>query len=739
MTFGDFAARLTNRDRRRVSSFTLDVLERRLCMSGTTGWVAWLTAPLVAADTSSESSVPVQSTAAIPTSGVKFNFQPATAPTVTGYLPDAGNLYGARSGQTFGWSLDHTTLVFDRQINADQLKDTVVSVRAGARWELSVPNGQYTVIVGVGDAAASSRANLWVEGVQLFNYQSLAANTFATKSLTVTVQDGRLTMGIGSAATSTVKVNTIEVRSMAVSPPPVSPPPVSPPPVSPPPVSPPVSPPPPTSTLGLAAPAVTASAAGTSALSVGWSAPSAADVGKIAGYSVRYVVGAYVPGAAGQPQTIQVPAGQTSVSLSGLMPFEMYTVEVRALDSVGGASAAGRATAFTAAPANQQRYLYVFRLPKSKTGFPDLKPQIEVYDINNNHQWVRNIPLPTGIYNVRGVAANTLTNRMYLTYFLSPSGGVHAGGMLAMDLTTGAVLWKRNFTYDEAPAPDRFDLSPDGKTIYLPSTEEGNERYWSIVNASNGNVTGRIYHTSSPHNTIFSLDGTRAFLEGQEKGSQPADVKHTVGVVDTATNKVIQKVGPFMNVVRPFTINGKASLVYAVVNSFVGIQVGDVATGKILYTTPPANYTQPTPGTNNHTHGILLTPDEKEVWMVDTRLTGVHVFDVSNVPAGPPKYIRFIATRKYGRELNGTISANASQDTTSTPSWLNRSHDGKFVYAEGGEVISVASKQVVGQLRARRPDGTLAPYTHSRFMLEVDFVDGKPVRATDQFGVGLAR
>ena len=484
---------------------------------------------------------------------------------------------------------------------------------------------------------------------------------------------------------------------------------------------------------------VAASPTGTTSLAVHWAAPSAADADNIASYSVRYVVGAYVPGAAGEPQFVNVPAGQTSVSLSGLLPFEIYSVEVRAIDAAGGASNAGRATAFTEAPASQERYLYVFRLPKSKTGFANLKPQIEVFDINNNHQWVKNIPLPTGIYNVRGVAANTLTNRMYLTYFLSPGGGVHAGGMLAMDLNTGAVLWKRDFTAAEAPAPDRFDLSPDGKTIYLPSTEEGDERFWSIVDATNGNVTGRIYHTSSPHNTIFSLDGKLAFLEGQEKGTQPADVRHTVGVVDTATNTVIQKVGPFVNTVRPFTINGKASLVYGVVNNFVGIQVGDVKTGKILYTTPPANYAQPTASDINHTHGILLTPDEKEVWMVDTRLTGVHVFDVSNVPAGPPKYVKFIKTREQGKELNGTASAAASGDTTSTPSWLNRSHDGKYVYAEGGEIISVATKTVVGQLRAKNADGAWAPYTHSRFMLEVDFINGVAVRATDQFGVGLVR
>ena len=66
-------------------------------------------------------------------------------------------------------------------------------------------------------------------------------------------------------------------------------------------------------------------------------------------------------------------------------------------------------------------------------------------------------------------------------------------------------------------------------------------------------------------------------------------------MVDTATNKIIQRIGPFKDVVRPFTVNGKATLVFATVNNMVGFQVGDVKTGKILYTVTPPNYVQPNP------------------------------------------------------------------------------------------------------------------------------------------------
>ena len=109
--------------------------------------------------------------------------------------------------------------------------------------------------------------------------------------------------------------------------------------------------------------------------------------------------------------------------------------------------------------------------------------------------------------------------------------------------------------------------------------------------------------------------------------------------------------GPFSSVVRPFTVNGKASLVFATVHNLVGFEIGDVATGKVLYTVKPPGFSQPAADNVIHSHGIALTPDEKEVWVVDNDHRGLQVWDISNVPAGPPTYIGHIATRATGKNL----------------------------------------------------------------------------------------
>lgn len=166
---------------------------------------------------------------------MKFNFQPAAAPAVSGYLIDGGAVFGARNGKNYGWSVNHADVVVDRNKNTNQLLDTNVGVKAGGKWELAVPNGTYTVKIGVGDALAASKNNVYVEGVMLFNFQAQAANTFSNKTLSVKVSDGRLTVGVGSAASGTTRIDFIEVTPPAA--PPTSPPPTSPPPTSPPPTT----------------------------------------------------------------------------------------------------------------------------------------------------------------------------------------------------------------------------------------------------------------------------------------------------------------------------------------------------------------------------------------------------------------------------------------------------------------------------------------------------------------------
>jgi DNA-binding beta-propeller fold protein YncE len=338
-----------------------------------------------------------------------------------------------------------------------------------------------------------------------------------------------------------------------------------------------------------------------------------------------------------------------------------------------------------------------------------------------------------------------VTDRLYIAYHRGRFDTYQPGGLLCIDLKTDRVLWRRDYPQSVIPSPDRFDITPDGSKIYMPVGEHGTDNFWVVLDAASGEPLGRISHVTAPHNTIVSLDGRLAFFEGQEKGTnQPPEALHTVAVVDTAADRVIRRVGPFRNVVRPFTVNGKASLVFATMNNWCGFQVGDVQTGRILYTAGPPNYRQPDPNIRTvMSHGIAMTSDEREVWVVDTSKVGIHVWDVSRVPAEAPRYVTFIKTRRTGRNLAGALDPAASNDTNGVPAWVTASYDGRYMYPESGEIIDVATHRVVGQLRPRQRDasGNLvnAPYTHSRHMIEVQFDGGQVVRVTKQFAIGRVR
>jgi hypothetical protein len=137
---------------------------------------------------------------------VQVNFQPASAPTVSGYAVDAGAVFGARTGGlTYGWNASVADTVRDRQTIADQLRDTVVHLQKSkvpdARWEIAVPNGIYEVHAVSGDPDHyDSVFRIDAEGVRLVDGTPTSANRFIEGTAVVTVSDGRLTLTNGTGS-----------------------------------------------------------------------------------------------------------------------------------------------------------------------------------------------------------------------------------------------------------------------------------------------------------------------------------------------------------------------------------------------------------------------------------------------------------------------------------------------------------------------------------------------------------
>jgi DNA-binding beta-propeller fold protein YncE len=344
------------------------------------------------------------------------------------------------------------------------------------------------------------------------------------------------------------------------------------------------------------------------------------------------------------------------------------------------------------------RHLLYAAVPGVQNHYPDNNYNLRyggigilVFDMDHGYKFVKRIPtwkLDPGatVEIVKGIAADAAGGRLYLT---TPKL------LAAFDLATEKIIWQKS--YDGGF--DRLALSPDGKTLYVPTFEGA---YWDVINASNGEMITRLDPGTGSHNTIWSPDGSRVYLAGLHY--------NYLLVADPSSNKVVDKIGPFSDSIRPFTVNGSNSLCFVNVNKFLGFEIGDIKTGRKLYDVEVKGY--PSGKAIRHacpSHGIALTPDEKELWLADGVNDYIHVFDTTVMPPKQAVDIKL----------------------TDMPGWISFSIDAKYVFPSTGDVINRKTKKIVYTLRDET--GT---QVQSEKLLEIDFDNGKPIRNGNQFGVG---
>lgn len=316
-----------------------------------------------------------------------------------------------------------------------------------------------------------------------------------------------------------------------------------------------------------------------------------------------------------------------------------------------------------------------------------------VFDMDNNHQFVKRIET-RGFHsnknpsNVKGIAVSIPLNSIYISTIES---------LQRIDLSTGEIIWEK----DIEGGADRMSISPDGKIMYLPSFENS---IWNVVDCKTGTVIKKIPGFTRSHNTLYGLSGNHVYLDDL--------ASPWLKVADTKTHTVVSKIGPFGNFIRPFTVNGKETRAYVTIDSLLGFEVGDLNTGKKLARVVVEGWDKgPVRRHGNPSHGIGLTPDEKELWVCDGFNMRLHVFS---------------AAEPYQQ-----LTTIPLQDM---PGWVTFSLDGKYAYPSSGEVIDVKTRRVLSTLKDEFSNSV-----GSEKMIEVDFENGKAVKAGDQFGIGRVR
>ena len=331
-----------------------------------------------------------------------------------------------------------------------------------------------------------------------------------------------------------------------------------------------------------------------------------------------------------------------------------------------------------------------------------------VYDIDHHHALVKTIALPPSVRFIRGVGADPVSHALYIAY-----GSVSSGGQLMkMELLTNQVIYNKQMPV----GIDSFDITPDGKKIYMPDGDGQSNGIWRVVDAATGNVIASIDTGGhNPHNTIVSLNGTHVYMGPR--------LSNYLVMADTATNQIIRQIGPLQNGVRPFTINSKETLAFIETSDFLGFDVAEIATGKIIYTVPIAG--KSTEGGFAPAHGISLSPDERELYISDWPNSKVHVFDITGLPGSAPKLIADITVHNMVGSDTPCVATNCMKE-----GWLLHSLDGRFVYVgDAGDVIDTRTHQSVAFLQ---------PLANSRKFIEIDWQNGVPIATSSRYGKGYA-
>jgi len=315
---------------------------------------------------------------------------------------------------------------------------------------------------------------------------------------------------------------------------------------------------------------------------------------------------------------------------------------------------------------------------------------ILVFDMDNNHKFVKRIQTTASQIqkpeNIKGVCASSATRKLYFTTLTK---------LYCLDLVSEKTLWEKTLP----GGCDRMSITPDGKTLYVPSYEK---EHWNVVDGATGEIITQINPKSGAHNTLVSLDGTEAYLAGLRSPLLP--------VVDCQTNKIVRTIGPFGNVIRPFTVNADKTLCLINVNELLGFEIGDLKTGKVLQRVEVTGFAK---GKVKHhgcpSHGVAYSPDEKEIWVCDAANSRMHIFDATVMP---PKQVSNVKLREQ-------------------PGWITFSRDGRFAYPSTLDVIDTKTRKIILSLADEE-----GHEVESEKVIEIVFVDGVPVLNGDQFGVG---
>lgn len=218
--------------------------------------------------------------------------------------------------------------------------------------------------------------------------------------------------------------------------------------------------------------------------------------------------------------------------------------------------------------------------------------------------------------------------------------------LVKVDIATHEILGR----VEVSLVPNEPTISNDGRYVFVPSRGAG---VCDIVDSETMQVVKQLATGGASHNAYTSADGKWVFVT-----SMGEDL---ITVIDVATLEIERQI-PLGGQPRPVALTADLSRAYVALSGLTGFVTLDLIEDEIIdrleVPIPPET---PVPPLNTYTHGLLMTPNERELWVAAYATNTVYGFTVPErhqfaavaVPGGP----HWLALHPDGEPLYASLES----------------------------------------------------------------------------------
>ncbi|MHC4845116.1 MAG: beta-propeller fold lactonase family protein [Planctomycetota bacterium] len=281
-----------------------------------------------------------------------------------------------------------------------------------------------------------------------------------------------------------------------------------------------------------------------------------------------------------------------------------------------------------------------------------------------------------------GLAAPASQDRLYI----ANEGGKH--GLVVVDPASGEVIERHEGFGDR---PGEIEVTPNGKFVYVPAKGDG---LYRVFDTRTRRIVAAIPTDGQPHNVVVTPDSRYMVLASMDGGDIPVEKLREAGlptsenekvyVVETRTHSVVATID-CGGTPRTIAISPDGARLYANLDDLLGFVVLDLVEHRLLERVE-FDLTEEERAVPSRSHGIVVTPDGRELWSIDVNHELIHVFDLGSEP---PRQVARIPTGEL-------------------PLWMAVTPDGRTVYVSntGEDSISAfdtATREEVARIQL--PEG----------------------------------